>query len=151
MSQCRTRFALPYRTVRAYQYAGQTAHALCFVYLHNAVLLAYSTCDAAFHTKRILAVPARYRIGDVTALLDVYAREYRLVLERLYHIRLARICKCAVVFAKVTAQAPLFVNIYSFHSAVPPIRPRGRYQVSQALFHSVLHRAASICCREGPR
>ena len=41
------------------------------------------------------------------------------VLQRLDHAGFSGVCKGAVIFAKMAAEAPFFINIYSFHGYAP--------------------------------
>ena len=104
------------RAVRTYQHAGQAADTFVTVDPDNAVFLADSSRNAAFHAHRILAVSAGYGKCDLVIALYMNAGENLTTLKRLRHIRDSGIGPRAVKFAQMTPETPFFVNIDSFHS-----------------------------------
>jgi hypothetical protein len=82
---------------------------------HYAVLSMQGSGDTTPDAKGVLAVAAGYRIGNLIVPLHPDPGTDGLALQGLHHVAFAGIGKGAVVFAKVAAQAPLFIYVYSFH------------------------------------
>ena len=95
------------------------ADALILVDTDHAVLFGKCARNAAFHAQRVCAVAAGNRKADLIVPLNADAGVNGSVLQRLDHAGFSGVCKGAVIFAKMAAEAPFFINIYSFHGYAP--------------------------------
>jgi len=117
------------RTIGTGHDAGVAADTFTCINDNEAVNLAERPGDAALHTQRFIAMPAVYRKADPILLFDLDTGIDGSVFESLDHAFLSRVCIRAVVFTKVAAEAPLFIDINSFH-LLPPIALHGRCRES---------------------
>jgi hypothetical protein len=114
------------RSVGTVQDAGVAADALAGIEADYSVLL----CERAGNTRpyalRFVAMAAGHReVDSVISVLNLYARYYVLTFKVANHIaggNAAEISVSAVILAKVTAETPVLIDKYSFHTSKPPSR-----------------------------
>lgn len=102
--------------IRTAQYACITAYAFIPVNGYYTILFRKSTRNAALYAKGLMAVPARNGEAYSVFFLDPYSGLDLYIFQGPCHILFICRRKGAVIFAQVTAQAPLFVYIYTLQN-----------------------------------